>query len=339
MLLTLLFFFLYILAVVVIGVRAARHESEEGFMLADRRVEGVQVAATMAAGFFDATILSIYIGYVYAYGLSALWLFVGLALGFLLLRRYAVRIKRRADELRVYTMPEYFGSVLGKHNGLMFSVLLIVQFFLVLAAGLIVSGKILVLLFPVPYALAVTIGGAVILTYLLLAGFKAVVQTDFFQLLIMILMCLTALFVLFGKATVGLGPDAFNIVGIGAGNIVGFLVIGVFGVLVAPDLWQRIFATKDEVNLKRGISYTAVILPLLALIISVVGFATKHAFPGISPEDALVTGFSHLLPFGFKEFGMVLLYAVALSSSDTVTFVVSSILTRDLKNYWLKERN
>ena len=30
---------------------------------------------------------------------------------------------------------------------------------------------------------------------------------------------------------------------------------------------------------------------------------------------------------------MVLLYAVALSSSDTVTFVVSSIFTRDIKNY------
>ncbi|MBP7842108.1 hypothetical protein KA037_05675 [Patescibacteria group bacterium] len=30
---------------------------------------------------------------------------------------------------------------------------------------------------------------------------------------------------------------------------------------------------------------------------------------------------------------MVLLYAVTLSSSDTVVFVVASIFTRDLKNY------
>ena len=40
--------------------------------------------------------------------------------------------------------------------------------------------------------------------------------------------------------------------------------------------------------------------------------------------------------FGLKEFGLVLLYAVSLSSSDTVTFVVSSILTRDFKNYTKK---
>ncbi|KKR03684.1 MAG: Na+/solute symporter, partial [Parcubacteria group bacterium GW2011_GWC2_39_14] len=96
------------------------------------------------------------------------------------------------------------------------------------------------------------------------------------------------------------------------------------------------FATKDEKNLKRGLGYSAIILPLLAIIISIVGLATKQFFPSILPEDALITGFSKLLPFGLKEFGMVLLYAVALSSSDTVTFMISSIFTRDFKNYTKK---
>lgn len=37
----------------------------------------------------------------------------------------------------------------------------------------------------------------------------------------------------------------------GISNTVGFLVILGFGIMVAPDLWQRIFATKDEKNLRR----------------------------------------------------------------------------------------
>jgi len=122
----------------------------------------------------------------------------------------------------------------------------------------------------------------------------------------------------------------------GVGNIIGFLVLAGFGIMVAPDLWQRIFATKDEKNLKRGLTYSALILLVLGIVISIVGLTTKQLFPNILPEDALVTGFSQLLPFGLKELGMVLLYAVALSSSDTVTFVVSSIFTRDLKNYTKK---
>jgi len=300
-------------------------------MLANRSVAGFQVAATMSASFFDGSVLAIYLAYVYQYGFSAIWLFIGLAIGFLLLRKYAGIIKHKADELKVYSMPEYFFKIFGKKNGLMFSLLLVLQFFLLLVVNLVISGKVLSAIFPLKYSLAVAIGGAIVLTYLLLAGFKAVVHTDFFQLIIMFVLSLSVGIFLLGKTHIP--ASEFNLGTLGAGNIVGFLLIAGLGIMVAPDVWQRIFATKDEKNLKRGLSYVTIILPALATIISIVGLATKQAFPNILPEDALVTGFSHLLPFGLKEFGMVLLYAVALSSSDTVTFVVSSIFTRDIKNY------
>ena len=89
-------------------------------------------------------------------------------------------------------------------------------------------------------------------------------------------------------------------------------------------------------TLKRGLWYSSVALILGALVVAVLGLSTKQFLPNIAPENALVMGFSKLLPFGLKEFGMVLLYAVALSSSDTVIFVLSSIFTRDLKNYTIK---
>ncbi len=331
MTLTIIFFLIYVAIVVTIGIISARKETEDGFMIAERKIEGVQVAATMSAGFFDGATLSIYVAFLYLYGFSAIWLFVGIALGFLFVRKYAHKIKQKANELKVYTMPEYFFKILGKKNGLMFSFFLVLQFFLLLIVNLVISGKVLSAIFPIPYFVAVIIGGVVVLTYLLLAGFKAVVRTDFFQMIIMFVMSLSVGIFLFGKTNIPVSE--FNLGTMGLGNIIGFLVLAGFGIMVAPDLWQRIFATKDERNLKRGLSYSAVILLVLGIVISVVGLATKQLFPNIVPEDALVTGFSHLLPFGLKEFGMVLLYAVALSSSDTVTFVVSSIFTRDLKNY------
>ncbi len=332
MTLTILFFVIYIAVVVVIGLISSRKETEEDFMIASRKVSGIQVAATMSAGFFDGAVLSIYLAYIYQYGMSATWMFVGLAIGFILLRwRYALIIKRKADEVQAYTMPEYFFKIFGKRNGLMFSFLLVFQFFLLMIVNFIIAGKVLSLIFPLPYYLSVIIGGVVILSYLLLAGFKAVIKTDFFQLVIMFVMSLTVAIFLFGKTPIPISE--FNPVSLGLGNLIGFLLLGSIGILVAPDLWQRIFATKDEDHLKRGLGYSAIILPLLAIIISIVGLATKQFFPNIVPEDALITGFSKLLPFGLKEFGMVLLYAVALSSSDTITFMISSIFTRDLKNY------
>lgn len=303
-------------------------------MIAERKVHGIQVAATMSASSFDGATLAIYLAYVYQYGFSAIWLFIGIAIGFIFVRKYAWRIKQRADELKVYSMPEYFFRVLGKKNGLMFSLFIVIQFFLLLTVNFIISGKVLAAIFPIPYYLAVLIGGLIILTYLLLAGFKAVVRTDFFQMVIMFIMTLSVGIFLFGKTEIPVAE--FNLGTLGVGNILGFLILAGVGIMATPDLWQRIFATKDEKNLRRGLNYSAVLLLILGVVISIVGLATKQFFPSIAPEDALVTGFSHLLPFGFKEFGMVLLYAVALSSSDTATFVISSIFTRDLKNYFKK---
>jgi len=331
MTLSIIFFLLFITIVVVIGIVSSRKETEEDFMIAERKVEGVQVAATMSAAFFDGAFLAIYIAYVYQYGFSAIWLFIGLALGLLLLKKYAGKIKQKADELKVYSMPEYFFRILGKKNGLMFSFFLVLQFFLLLIVNLVISGKVLSAIFPIPYFLAVIIGGAIVLTYLLLAGFKAVVRTDFFQVIIAFIMTLSVGIFLFGNTNIPVSE--FNLGTLGLGNTIGFLILAGFGIMVAPDLWQRIFATKDEKNLRRGLNYSVFIILIFAIIVSVVGLATKQFFPNIVPEDALVTGFSNLLPFGLKEFGMVLLYAVSLSSSDTVTFVVASIFTRDIKNY------
>lgn len=330
MILSAVFFVIYIAVAVGIGLVASRKETEEGFMIAERKVQGIQLAATMSAGWFDGATLSIYLAYIYQFGFSAIWLFVGFGLGFLVLRAFAPRIKETADRLGVYSMPEYFAHVIGRKSGFMFSVILITAFFLYLIINLIVSGKVLSLIFPIPYALAVCIGGVIILTYLLLAGFKAVVQTDVFQFMIMLVLSITVGAYLLGHSPIA--SQDINLTGLGGGNLVSFLIIGILTAIVGPDIWQRMFAARDKKTLQRGLGYTAAIIPLAALIVSVLGLATKQAFPNIVPEDALVVGMSQMLPMGFKEFGMVLLYAVSLSSSDTVTFVVSSIFTRDLQN-------
>src|SRR4030042_2268563 len=164
--LTILFFSIYIAVVVIIGLVYSRKETEEDFMIADRKVAGFQVAATMSAGFFDGAVLSIYLAYIYQYGISAAWLFVGLAIGFLLLRgKYAKIIKQKADEIKAYTMAEYFYRIFGKRNGLIFSFILVLQYFLLLIVNLIIAGKVLALIFGISYSLSVIIGGVVILSY------------------------------------------------------------------------------------------------------------------------------------------------------------------------------
>jgi Na+/proline symporter len=49
--LAILFFIIYITVVVIIGIISSKKETEDDFMIADRKVAGVQVTATMSAGF------------------------------------------------------------------------------------------------------------------------------------------------------------------------------------------------------------------------------------------------------------------------------------------------
>src|SRR5438067_1995684 len=127
--LSILFFLIYAAISVTIGIMSSRKETEEDFMIAGRRVHGIQMMATMAAAWFDGVALSVYLAYVYQYGFAALSLFIGIACGFLLFRRFASKIKTLADRLKVYSMPEYFYRILGKRTGILFSVFLITQFF------------------------------------------------------------------------------------------------------------------------------------------------------------------------------------------------------------------
>ena len=250
MTLTILFFVIYIIIVVTIGLISSRKETEDEFMIADRKITGIQVAATMSAGFFDGATLSIYLAYIYLYGFSATWLFVGLAIGFILLRnKYAMIIRQKADEVKAYTMPEYFYRIFGRNNGLMFSFILILQYFLLLIVNFIIAGKVFAL---------------IILSYLLLAGFKAVIKTDFFQLIIMFVMSITVGIILFEKTSIQI--TEFNPIKLGAGNLISFLLLGGITIMVAPDLWQRIFATKDEKYLKDRIRIISIFVMNLNLL-------------------------------------------------------------------------
>src|SRR3989338_1209713 len=100
----------------------------------------------------------------------------------------------------------------------MFSILLVLQYFLLLIVNLIISGKVLSAIFPIPYFLSVMIGGAIVLTYLLLAGFRAVVRTDFFQLTIMFVMSLSVAVFLFGTTSIPISEFSLGTLGVEIGR-------------------------------------------------------------------------------------------------------------------------
>lgn len=71
-LLSVIFFALYIAIAVSIGYIASLKEDDEEFMIAGRRVRGLQLMTTMSAGWSDGVTLAVFLAYVYKYGFSAI---------------------------------------------------------------------------------------------------------------------------------------------------------------------------------------------------------------------------------------------------------------------------
>jgi len=172
----------------------------------------------------------------------------------------------------------------------------------------------------------------VVFIYLVLGGFRAVVKTDIFQYLIVLLLGFVIILPL--KRDLQLLPEQLGLMRMGLSQSIAFLFIGAFNVVVSADLWQRIYAAKNPRHAKIGIIGSAVLIIIIGLILSVIGLAAKNNFPDIVPDEALVYGISRLLPSGLLGLGLVVLFAVIMSTLDTMLFIVSMNISQDVVSHY-----
>lgn len=323
----------YFLIVLAIGLWASRKEDEEGFLIADRKVDVANLNATISASLAGGGVLAAYIALVYSYGLSAIWIFVGVSLGILVFIPFAKKLKVAGDKEKHYTMLDFLYSKFGKKNNFIAASLLFLMFLSLILVELILGGKVFSVITGFPYWLAVLICSATILFYLLLGGFKSVVKTDIFQYLLLFLFAVISWF-LFTKSTIDVAQ--LNLFSIGIEQIIGFVIMGIFIIFVSADVWQRAYSAKNVKTVKRGFIYASISYFVIGLLVTMLGLVAKTNFPNINPNDAMIYSFSQLLPVGLLGIGLVALLSAVMSSADTGLFVSSLFFSRDLVSRYKK---
>jgi len=183
-----------------------------------------------------------------------------------------------------------------------------------------------------PYWLSVIISSVVILIYVYLGGVKSDVKTDLFQYLMFFLLLIIG-FMLFQKTSID--TTQLNILSIGAVQIIGMIIMGIFIIFVSADVWQRAYSAKDVKTLKRGFTLAAFSYLLVGIVISVIGLIIKSNFPNINPNDAMIYGFSQL-PTGLLGIGLIAILAATMSTIDTGLIVGSLFISRDIISRYKK---
>ena len=185
---------LAILAIVVvymgillgIGFWAARQTgSSEDFFLAGRSLGSWVTAISSTASSESGWVVLGAVGMTYKEGVTALWFAPGCLMGYWAnLYWLAPRLRQEAARTGALTIPDLLAARFGDPRHLLRLTAVAVIFLALagyVAAQMTAAGKAMEAILQVDYRTGILAGGAVIIVYTLMGGFRAVSLTDFFQ--------------------------------------------------------------------------------------------------------------------------------------------------------------
>jgi len=318
----------YFIIILVIGLWSGRKQEREDYLIANRKLNSIQATSTIFSSRIGAAILLTYTALVYLYGLGALWYFIGAVFGLFVFYFFGKKIKKLADEQKFYTMPDFFFFLKGRFAGYLATLIVIITMFGWVVLNFTAGAKLIAEYTPISYEFSVIIVGVVILAYLVAGGFSAVVKTDFIQTLGIFLLFILMIYLLIvsdTKPTMAF-MDLFSIPVM---EMASFFLAGFFIPMASPELWQRVYAIKDQKHFKRSLFLSSVFYLIIGFILMMIGLVIRTDLPGIEAGTSLIVGFSSLLPIGLAGLSVVIIYSAVSSSADTYLFTTAASVTQD----------
>ncbi len=335
-----IFIAFYFLIILIVGFWSGKNQEKEDYLIAGRKLKSLQATTTIFSSRIGAAILLTYTALVYLYGLGALWYFIGSIFGLFVFYFFGLKVKKLADEQKFYTLPDFFFFLKGRFAGYLATIITIIIMFGWVVLNFTAGAKLVEEYTPISFEFSVIIVGVIILIYLLIGGFRAVVKTDVIQTIGIFLLFILMVYLLVETETKPklLFMDLFNIP---VQEIISFFLAGFFIPMASPELWQRVYAIKDNKHFKRSLFLSSLFYFIIGFILLMIGLVIRIDIPNIEPDTSLIVGFSRLLPVGLAGLSVVIIYSSVSSSADTYMFTTAASVTQDFleKSGLMKKEN
>jgi len=348
---------LYFALMLGIGVYAWRKSTADvaGYMLGGRQLGPAVAALSAGASDMSGWMLLGLPGAMYAAGLSAAWIAIGLFIG--AMANYLIV----APRLRVYTelardaitIPDYFDKRFEDRSRLLrvISSLVIVVFFtLYTSSGLVAGGKLFETSFGLDYTWGLWVTAGVVLAYTMVGGFLAVSLTDFVQGCIMfvalVLVPVVALMNVGGvdgmTATVrGIDPGLLDLFkGATAVSILSAMAWGL-GYFGQPHIIVRFMAVRSvrDMPMTRNIGMSWMLVTLIGALgtgLAGLAYATRTGLEVTDPETIFILLSDVLFHPLITGFLLAAILAAIMSTISSQLLVSSSSLTEDFYAVFLR---
>jgi sodium/proline symporter len=349
---------LYVAILFVIGIVASRRiKSMSDFYVGGKNIGFWAVAFSARATGESGWILIGLTGMGALAGLSAYWVVVGEVLGVAISWWFmAKKFKRRTDKYGSITVPDYLESHFkASKNTLRILAASILSVFVIIyvSSQIDATGIAFHSMMGMNYYWGAILGFVIVLIYIFVGGFVAVVWSDLFQGLLMFLGLVLLPIVVWFSYEGGTGlieglnnidPALTNIFGgnedvwLNVFTILGFSMIGL-GFLGSPQVYLRFMSIKNEAEIDKG-KWVAIVFTFLTDAAAVtIGLLARYIFtsPGDDPEAVFGTGATdvlnmmteNFLPFVLVAIYVAIVLSAIMSTIDSLLILASSAITRD----------
>jgi len=348
----------YVLILFLIGIFASRKiKSMSDFYVGGKNIGYWAVAFSARATGESGWLLIGLTGMGALAGLSAYWVVVGELLGVAVSWFFmAKRFKRRTDTYKSITVPDYLVSHFkSKTHFLRILSASVLSIFVIIyvSSQIDATGIAFESLLGMNYFYGALLGFVIVLVYIFIGGFVAVVWSDLFQGLLMFFGLVLLPIVAFssmdysGSIIEGLNaidPALTNIWGgsddgwLNLFTILGFSMIGL-GFLGSPQVYVRFMSIKNESEIDKG-KWVAIVFTLLTDAAAVsIGVLARLLFTesgqdpeavfGIGATDVLNVMTENFLPLILVAIFVAIVLSAIMSTIDSLLIIASSAVVRD----------
>lgn len=367
---------IYIAIVLFLGYMGfKRTKGTEDYMLAGRKVHPALIALSYGATFISTSAIIGFGGVAANLGMGIIWLvglniFFGIFIAFIV---YGKKTRQIGQKLKAITFPDLMGKI---YNSAFMQyacgLIIVVGMPLYTSAVMIGGARFIETTFSMDYNLALLIFAAITAIYVIFGGLLAVIYTDSFQAIIMLLgmsILLIFTYVLLGGVTnahealsnmASLVPASLASKGMTGWTtmpsmfspiwltLVTTIILGVgIGVLAQPQLIVRFMTAKDDKDLNRAVPIGGFFILMLPGVAYTVGALTNVYFyekmgklavaaAGGNTDSVIPLYINMAMPDWFVVLFMLTLLAAAMS---TLSALFHSMGTAAVNDIWGRWRN
>jgi len=341
---------LYMLLLVGIGIVSSRRmRNAEDFYIGGRNVGPWVTALSYVAAYFSSVVIIGGGGFGYRFGLATIWIaainvLVGCTLAWIVLGR---RVRRLTARLGTMTIPGFLAERFRAPEARVLAAWVIALLLIIYNVSILKGmGNAFEGLMGIPYELAVLLSSAIIVLYVSLGGYLAVVWTGFFQAWIMgiglILLTVAAL-----GAVGGLGALADKLAALpnplgtldqglvntpgswGWAGLISFALITSLGVWGMPQMLARFVSIRSTRVLRVG-TVVVTIGGAMAALPYISGAVARVLYPDLSsPDLAIPTLTRNILPAWGGAIFLAGVVAAGMSSFAAIQITASCAVIQD----------